>query len=114
MKAKVSGGIGITWGAEHRDGEGNLITRQASIEPPAIPTCITPKCLMRYLYDALLYALVSTWHSRRVAYAEANRGKNILERYRTGEPSPSTLLKALYANIKITCPFCRRINTGGW
>jgi len=110
MKGKASSGVGITWGAEHRDGNGVLITRQVSIEPPSPPTCIKPQCLLRYLYDALLYALVSTWHSRRVVYAEANRHKDILERYRTGEPSPENLWQAIHANLKLTCPLCRRYN----
>ena len=109
--SKVSGGLGIKWGAEHKDGKGNLITRQMSIEPPPPPTCIKPRCLLRYLNDALLYALVTSWHARRVVYAEANRHKKILERYRTGEKAPTSVLGALIANIKLTCPFCRKINT---
>jgi len=100
--------IGIKWGAEHRDGKGNLITRQVSVEPPAPPACIKPSCLIIYLKDALLFALVCSYHARRVAYAEANRNKRILERYKTGEPSPNTLWQAIHANIKLRCPVCRK------
>ena len=108
-KVATTSGIKITWGATHRDKDGNLISRQVSIEAPNSPTCITLPCLWRYLIDSLIYTLVASYHQRRVIYAEANRNKKILERYRTGEPSPKTLLGALYANIKLTCPLCRRI-----
>lgn len=101
-------GIELTWGAEHRDGEGRLITRQVSINTPQAPTCL--KCLLKYLKDALLYALVVNYHARRAAYAEANRHKDILERYRTGEPSPENIWQAVHANIKLTCPICRKYN----
>ncbi|MBU0959734.1 MAG: hypothetical protein KKB31_07345 [Nanoarchaeota archaeon] len=112
--AKTGSGIGITWGAEHRTGDGRLISKQVSLEPPAAPTCIRPKCLIKYLWVSLTFALIASYHARRTAYAEKNRNKVILERYRTGEPSPDNLIKAIYANIKLTCPVCRKINTGGW
>ena len=103
-------GLGITWGAEHKDGAGNLISRQASIEPPSPPTCIRPSCLFRYVFDTIVYALIGSYHVRRVAYAEANRNKEILERYRTGYPSPITFWQAVHANLKLSCPICRRYN----
>jgi len=34
----------------------------------------------------------------------------VLERYRTGEPSPQTIWQAIHAIIKIKCPVCRRYN----
>ncbi len=49
--AGTSSGLGIEWGAEHRDGDGNLISRQAVIPVPAVPKCITPKCLWKYVFD---------------------------------------------------------------
>jgi len=106
--SKTSGGIQVSWGATHRDKDGNLISRQVSIEPPSVPTCLTPSCLWRYLKDAWLYALVCNYHARRTAYAEASRHREILERYRTGEPSPETLWQAIHANLKLSCPICRR------
>lgn len=106
-------GLSVSWGAEHRDNNGNLISRQASVQPPTAPTCLTPPCLFRYVKSAIFYALVCNYHARRTAYAEANRHKNILERYRTGDPSPKTIWQAIHANIKLTCPICRKINTGG-
>lgn len=107
---QVNSEIGIHWGAEHRDGEGNLIVRQVSIKPPSPPQCLNPKCLTRYLLDSLTFALIASYHARRTAYAEVNRHKKILERYRIGEPSPKTIWQAIHANIKISCPICRKYN----
>ncbi len=109
-QSKTGGGVGVKWGATHRDGKGTLISRQMSIEPPAPPTCLTPRCLLRYVKAAVFYSLLGTYHARRVAYAEANRYKDILERYRTGEPSPQNIWQAIHANIKLTCPVCRKYN----
>lgn len=107
--AETAGGVRIQWGAEHRDKNGNLITRQISIEPPEAPTCLSVSCLVKYVRDAIFYALVCNYHTRRTAYAEANRNKKILERYKTGEPTPKTIWQAIHANIKLTCPICRKI-----
>jgi hypothetical protein len=43
-----------------------------------------------------------------VTYAEKNKHKKILDRYRTGEPSPTTIWQAIHANTKLRCPVCRR------
>jgi len=102
-------GIIVTWGATHRDREGNLIVRFAHIVPPTPPVCVKLSCLWSYLIESLTFALVASYHKRRITYAEVNRGKKILERYRTGEPSPETLWQAFHANIKLTCPLCRQI-----
>ena len=110
-ESAVSGGLTLAWGAEHRDGNGELVSRQASIATPTPPTCLKPSCIRKYLRDALFYTLVINYHGRRVAYAEANRHTDILERYRTGEPSPKNLLRAIVANIKLRCPICRRVET---
>lgn len=108
--AFTQGGIELTWGAEHLDGDGRLISRQASLAPPPPPSCLTPKCLFMYLGDVLYFVLLANWHQRRVAYAEKNRDKKILERYRTGEPAPWNIWQAIHANIKLTCPVCRKYN----
>lgn len=99
----------VSWGATHRDKEGNLIVRLASVVPPAPPECLKLSCLWSYMIESLTFALVASYHRRRAAYAEVNRGKKILERYRTGEPSPRTLWQAFHANVKLTCPLCRQI-----
>ena len=104
------GGVLVAWGASHRDKDGNLISRQISIEPPDAPMCLKMSCVWRYIKDSLFYALLVNYHARRVAYAEANRHTQILERYRTGEPSPATIWQAIHANIKLTCPLCRKYN----
>ncbi len=92
---------------------GQLIARPTSIQAPDPPQCISFKCLWKFIMDSLFIAYLSSYHRRRVAYAEANRpekGKVILERYRTGEPAPETLWQAIHANIKLTCPICRKYN----
>lgn len=108
--SSTSSGIGINWGVEHKDGKGNLISRQVMIDPPKAPTCIKPMCLLRYVWQTLVYVMVCSYHARRTAYAEANRNKSILERYRTGEPSPQTMWEAIHANLKLGCPVCRKYN----
>ena len=108
--SQTKGGLEIKWGAEQRSSSGELISRQASIETPEAPTCLRLDCLLAYLKRATFYALVANYHARRVAYAEANRHKVILERYRTGEPSPRTIWQSIYANVKLACPVCRKYN----
>ena len=103
-------GLRITWGAEHSDKNGVLISRQIHLLPPEAPTCLRLNCLLWYLRGALLYALVANYEERRVAYAEENRHKKILDRYRTGEFFPKTIWQAIHANIKLTCPVCRKYN----
>ena len=106
--AVTSGGLIVEWGATHRDGRGELISRQMSITPPEVPTCLSVPCLFKYVKQSVLYALTRNYHAKRVAYAEANRNKAILKRYRTGEPSPQNIWQAIHANIKIKCPICRK------
>lgn len=89
-------------------GQGRLISRNLSVKPPDPPQCASPKCLLTFILDCLFAALVSNYHRRRVAYAEANRNKVILDRYRTGEPAPKTIWQAIHANIKLACPVCRK------
>jgi hypothetical protein len=108
--SNTKNGVTISWGAEHRKADGELISRQTNIAPPVAPQCLTFRCLWAYMKAAWLYALVASYHARRVAYAESNRNKVILERYRTGEPSPKTMWQALHANIKLRCPLCRKYN----
>ena len=83
---------------------GQLIARPTSIQAPDPPQCISPKCLLRFVLDSLLVAYLSSYHRRRVAYAEKNRpekGRKILEKYRTGEQAPETLWQAIFANIRL-------------
>lgn len=107
--AKTPGGNLISWGVRHESGD-RLISRQASVAPPVPPQCIRPSCLIKYVWETLTYTLILNYHARRVAYAEANKNKDILERYRTGEPSPETMWQAIHANIKLTCSVCRKYN----
>jgi len=89
---------------------GRLIAKTYSIQPPDPPQCLSVKCLYQFFVDTFFCALLSNYHRRRVAYAEANRRKEILERYRTGEPSPKTIWQAIHANTKLKCPICRKYN----
>ena len=91
-------------------GMGRLVVRTYSIQPPPPPQCLSINCLYQFFKDTLFCALLSNYHSRRVAYATRNRHKKILERYRTGEPSPETIWQAIHANIKLKCPVCRKYN----
>jgi len=108
--ASTGGGLKVSFGATHYDQEGNIISRQTSLEPPAAPTCLRVSCLLKYVKDAIFYALVARYHVRRVAYAEKNRRKVILERYRTGDPAPENIWQAIHAYVKLRCPICRRSN----
>jgi len=103
-------GLRITWGAEHSDKNGVLIHVRFIYSLQRLPTCLKLNCLLWYLRGALLYALVANYEERRVAYAEENRHKKILDRYRTGEFFPKTIWQAIHANIKLTCPVCRKYN----
>ncbi len=89
---------------------GRLIAKTFSIQPPEPPQCLSMGCLYHFFMDTLFCALLSNYHSRRVAYAEKNRHKEILERYRTGQPSPQTIWQAIHANMKLKCPVCRKYN----
>lgn len=114
IESKISSGTGITWGAEHRKVDGTLIVRMCSAEPPKPLTCLKISCIIKFIGDCLRIALVSVYHERRIAYAEKNRNKKILERYRTGEPAPKSIIMALIANTKLTCPVCRKVETKYW
>jgi len=111
VTANSASGMGVTFKAAHRDGQGNLIVAFASIPEPAPLKCIKFRCIIKFTRDMLRYALISLYHERRQEYAETNRRKHILERYRTGQPSPTNIWQALYALTKLTCPLCRKVNT---
>ena len=91
-------------------GQGKLIVRHFIIQPPDPPQCLSLRCVIKFMYDCLFSALLASYHRRRVDYAINNRHKEILERYRTGEPSPANLWQAIHANVKLKCPVCRKYN----
>ena len=90
--------------------QGNLIVREFTIEPPKAPSCAKISCIFKFTLEMITYSAICLYHSRRVAYANMNRDKMILERYRTGEPSPKNLWQAVHGNLKISCPVCRKFN----
>ncbi len=91
-------------------GLGKLIVKTYSVQPPVFAGCFSPKCVWQFFKDTLFCAVLANYHQRRVAYATRSRGKPILERYRTGEPSPKTIWQAIHASIKLKCPVCRKYN----
>jgi len=103
-------GFRVDYTAEQRKADGTLIATVVSIQPPAPPQCLSFRCLLKYVIDSLYVAFLASYHRRRVYYATHNRDKKILERYRTGKPSPKNLWQAIHANIKLTCPVCRKYN----
>lgn len=91
----------VTIDAEHKDGKGNLIARTMSIEAPNPPNCSKPRCLWKFFWETVFVSLLSTYHSRRVRYAERNRRKKIPMKYRTGENSPENIQQAIFAIIRL-------------
>ena len=91
-------------------GQGRLIVRVVDVQAATPPACLSLRCILRYMRDSLFFALLVSYHHRRIAYATKNRNKTILDRYRTGEPSPKTVWAGIHANIKLRCPICRKYN----
>jgi len=86
-------------------GMGRLIVKTFSVQPPKPLQCLAFRCLYRFFVDTLFCALLSSYHRRRVTYAGKNRKGKILERYRTGQPSPKTIWQAIYAITKLKVRF---------
>lgn len=82
--------------------KGVLISRQVSFDVPGAPSCPRPSCLWGYFKSVVFYVLLILYHEQRVAYAEAHRHDEILEKYRTGIPTPVTIRQALCANLAIS------------
>ena len=99
--ALTGSGFKAWWTADHRDGQGNLISRGVSIQPPIMPKDVSITILFRFVKSVIYCDLLAAYHSRRVAYAEANRRKKIPEHYRTGEHSPDNIIQAIIANAKL-------------
>lgn len=83
-------------------GSGKLIVRTYSIQPPKPPKCINPKCLYKFFLRVIFCSLLSTYHNKRVNYAQRNKYKNIQGKYRTGEPSPATIKQCLGEIFKMS------------
>jgi len=88
--------------ADHKDGKGNLISRSISIQAPSPPSCMKLSCLWKFEKEVLLCALLSTYHRKRVEYAEKRRHKVIPMKIRTGEDSPSTLIGVIWGIVKFS------------
>ena len=109
--ATMIGGMETRYEVEHRNKEGKLIYREASVmmpelpPPPKEPDCFTTPCINAYKkkFDiwaeeckglADFYKLLHDYHSARAKYCMEHRNDEIEERYRTGEPSPQSIEEA--------------------
>lgn len=81
---------------------GQLIARSVSIQAPSPPQCVSIRCLRGFANELILCGLLSTYHRKRVEYAQRNRHKKIAQKYRTGEESPINIRQAVFAIIKLT------------
>jgi hypothetical protein len=72
-----------------------------SIAPPKPLTCISLHCYFGFLWRVIHYGFVLEYHRQRVKYAEKHRDGEIPERYRTGEPSPTTVKQAAWEILKL-------------
>jgi len=82
-------------------GQGRLIGRSVSIQPPAAPKCLSPKCLFKFFRDVIFCGVLSNYHEKRLSYAERNRHKEIPGKYRRGEPAPENIRQAIFAIIRL-------------
>ena len=101
MNTDIAKKVSVTVGADHRDGQGNLISRMVSIDEPEPINCLKPKCLMDFFLRVVKCGLLSTYHCKRVEYAERRRHQNIPMKYRTGEDSPETIKGLIWGIIKL-------------
>jgi hypothetical protein len=91
-EAQVYSGQGVTyWGAEHKDGQGNLICKQSIVIPPDPIKCPSISCFKKFFITNLKYVLTLLYHEYRCTYAEAMRGKDIPMKYRTGDGVPESI-----------------------
>ena len=81
--------------------KGRLIARSISIQAPPQPKCTAPRCLWKFFWDTVFSSLLSSYHTKRVRYAEKNRHKKIPLKYRTGEDAPKNVRQAIFAIIKL-------------
>ena len=100
-KARTSVRMAITFHGDHHSGEGKLISRQVSVEPPAPISCVRVSCLWRYTLESIAYTLTLLYHKKRTEYAEGNRDKDMPERYRTGEDTPDSIIGLVWEIIKL-------------
>uniref|UniRef100_A0A6M3KK38 Uncharacterized protein n=1 Tax=viral metagenome TaxID=1070528 RepID=A0A6M3KK38_9ZZZZ len=105
-------GLVVEYAIDVRLKDGTLVYREASVSSPFMPappqmgTC--ENCLELFRIDmdnwvqecmekAELFEAVRKYHKLRGIYAFFNKHNIIDEKYRTGEPSPQTILEAKQA-----------------
>jgi len=89
-------------------GQGRLIVRTTSIQPPRPPTCSKAGCLWRFFFRVVYTSLLSTYHKKRIEYATTKRHYGIPAKYRTGDPSPQNTKEAIKALIGLKLEKIRR------
>ena len=82
-------------------GQGRLIARTYSIQAPVSPKNASFKSLWKFIKDVWFCSFLSMYHKERVNYATHNRHKDMKEKYRTGEPSPKTIMQSLMAIMEL-------------
>jgi len=98
----ISKNVITTVEAEHKDKDGNLISRSVAIQAPSPPQCFRFSCLWNFYLKVVQCWLISKYHTKRVVYAEKSRHKKIPMKYRTGEDSPQNIKQAIWGIIKIS------------
>jgi len=102
VESQVVGGQTVTyWGADHRDGQGNLICRQSIVIPPEPIKCPNLSCFKKFFVSNLKYVLTLLYHEYRCEYAEKMRGKDIPMKYRTGEGVSESVFGLFMAIMRV-------------
>lgn len=82
-------------------GMGQLVVKTYSVQPPPAPKCTSGRCLRQFVRDVKFCDALARYHNKRVEYATRNRDRIIAEKYRTGEPSPTTIKQCLWWIMKL-------------
>ena len=87
--------------AVHKDKDGNIISVQITVPPPAPMKCPYLSCYRKFLGRCITYGLLTSYQTKRVAYAEKHRHDTIPQDIRTGENMPTTNKEIIWAMIKL-------------
>jgi hypothetical protein len=100
-------GLKLTYKAEHRNGlTGELICSMFTVEAPQGYESPSKRNIKLYLRRSIMFVLLSKYHALRIELCERASKKSVKnhtplvmeklpERYRTGEPAPTTIRQCL-------------------
>jgi len=108
MPVQTMSGAVAEYAIEVRRANGDLYYQETSVMFPELPlippppTCYADNCIEQYKSDvdkwaaeckrlATLYKAIYHYHERRAAYCMRHKHDIIEEKYRTGQPAPTTL-----------------------